>query len=73
MKIEEIENIELKFLDLNDYQELKTAMISAYTNMPGAYWKEEHIASLIEKFPDGQVVIKINGQLAGVDNGRLLV
>ena len=66
MKIEDIENIELKFLDLDDYQELKIAMISAYTNMPGAYWKEEHITSLINKFPEGQVVIKINGQLAGV-------
>ncbi|MFV1448347.1 bifunctional GNAT family N-acetyltransferase/carbon-nitrogen hydrolase family protein [Maribacter sp. HS] len=66
MKIDEIENIELKFLDLDDYQELKTAMISAYTNMPGSYWKEKHIKSLIEKFPEGQVVIKINGQLAGV-------
>ncbi|WP_396632459.1 bifunctional GNAT family N-acetyltransferase/carbon-nitrogen hydrolase family protein [Maribacter sp. R86514] len=66
MKIDEIENIELKFLDLDDYQELKTAMISAYTNMPGSYWKEEHIKSLIDKFPEGQVVIKINGQLAGV-------
>ena len=66
MKIDEIENIELKFLDLDDYQELKTAMISAYTNMPDAYWKEAHIKSLIDKFPEGQVVIKINGQLAGV-------
>ncbi|WP_300021698.1 bifunctional GNAT family N-acetyltransferase/carbon-nitrogen hydrolase family protein [uncultured Maribacter sp.] len=66
MKIDEIENIELKFLDLDDYQELKTAMISAYTNMPGSYWKEKHIKSLIDKFPEGQVVIKINGQLAGV-------
>tara|TARA_R110002051_G_scaffold70772_1_gene127524 strand:- start:82298 stop:83824 length:1527 start_codon:yes stop_codon:yes gene_type:complete len=66
MKIDEIENIELKFLDLDDYQELKTAMISAYTNMPGSYWKEEHIKSLIDKFPEGQVVIKINGQIAGV-------
>ncbi|MDO1513171.1 bifunctional GNAT family N-acetyltransferase/carbon-nitrogen hydrolase family protein [Maribacter confluentis] len=66
MNIDEIENIELKFLDLDDYQELKTAMISAYTNMPGSYWKEEHIKSLIDKFPEGQVVIKINGQLAGV-------
>jgi len=66
MKIEEIENIELKFLDLDDYQELKTAMISAYSNMPGAYWKEKHIEALIKKFPDGQVVIKINGKLAGV-------
>ncbi|WP_405379781.1 bifunctional GNAT family N-acetyltransferase/carbon-nitrogen hydrolase family protein [Maribacter sp. LLG6340-A2] len=66
MKIDEIENIELKFLTIDDYQELKTAMISAYTNMPGSYWKEKHIKSLIEKFPEGQVVIKINGQLAGV-------
>ncbi|TLP76994.1 bifunctional GNAT family N-acetyltransferase/carbon-nitrogen hydrolase family protein [Maribacter sp. ACAM166] len=66
MKIDEIENIELKFLNLDDYQELKTAMISAYASMPSAYWKEEHIKSLIDKFPEGQVVIKINGQLAGV-------
>ena len=36
MKIDEIENIELKFLDLDDYQELKAAMISAYANMPGS-------------------------------------
>ncbi len=65
MKAKDIENIELKFLDLKDYQELKTAMISAYTNMPDSYWKEHHIASLIKKIPEGQVVIKINGQLAG--------
>jgi predicted amidohydrolase/GNAT superfamily N-acetyltransferase len=65
MKTKDIENIELKFLDINDYQELKIAMISAYTNMPDSYWKESHIESLINKFPEGQVVIKINGQLAG--------
>ena len=65
MKIKEIENIELKFLDLKDYKELKEAMISSYTNMPGSYWKEDQIKSLIDKFPDGQVVIKINGYLAG--------
>ena len=65
MKTKDIENIELKFLDLDDYQELKTTMISAYTNMPDSYWKEHHIKSLIQKFPEGQVVIKINGQLAG--------
>ena len=65
MKTKAIENIELKFLDLDDYQELKTTMISAYTNMPDSYWKEHHIKSLIHKFPEGQVVIKINGQLAG--------
>lgn len=65
MKTKDIENIELKYLDLADYQELKDAMISAYTHMPDSYWKESHIESLINKFPEGQVVIKINGQLAG--------
>lgn len=63
--IQEIDNIELKFLSLDDYQELKVAMIQAYKSMPNAYWKEHHIESLIKRFPDGQVVIKINGQLAG--------
>ncbi len=33
--------------------------------MPDSYWKEDHIQSLIDKFPDGQVVLKINGELAG--------
>jgi predicted amidohydrolase/GNAT superfamily N-acetyltransferase len=65
MKTKDIENIELKYLELKDYQELKTAMISAYSNMPESYWKEHHIDSLINKFPEGQVVIKINGELAG--------
>ncbi|GAA4112334.1 bifunctional GNAT family N-acetyltransferase/carbon-nitrogen hydrolase family protein [Aquimarina addita] len=65
MNIQDIENIELKFLDLTDYQELKEAMIQAYTTMPNAYWKEDQIESLIKKFPDGQIVIKVNGQIAG--------
>ncbi|MFT7036851.1 MAG: hypothetical protein ACJA2S_005391, partial [Cyclobacteriaceae bacterium] len=60
-----IENIELQFLTLNDYKELKAAMIEAYSSMPDSYWKEAHIRSLINKFPEGQVVIKINNELAG--------
>lgn len=63
--IHDIENIELKYLTLEDYQELKDVMIEAYANMPGSYWRKYHIKSLIEKFPEGQVVIKVNGQLAG--------
>ena len=63
--LKEIENIELKYLTLNDYQELKTAMIEAYSTMPNSYWKEAHLKSLLEKFPQGQVVIKVNGIIAG--------
>ena len=63
--IQNIENIELQYLTIHDYQELKAAMIEAYSSMPGSYWKETQIQSLIDKFPEGQVVIKINDQLAG--------
>ncbi|WP_204260385.1 carbon-nitrogen hydrolase family protein [Muriicola jejuensis] len=50
---------------MDDYQELKKAMIEAYTSMPNAYWREHHIEKLIDLFPEGQVVMKINGELAG--------
>jgi len=63
--IESIENIELQFLTLADYKELKSTMIEAYSSMPNSYWKESHIKLLIDKFPQGQVVIKINDELAG--------
>lgn len=63
--MEDIENIELKYLSLDDYQELKEAMIASYTTMPDAYWKESQIKKLIDMFPEGQVVIKINSQIAG--------
>lgn len=65
LKKQDIENIELTYLSLNDYQELKATMIESYTNMPDSYWKEHHIASLIKRFPEGQVVIKVNDQIAG--------
>lgn len=64
-KMSDIENIELSFLSFNDYQELKEAMIEAYSNMDNAYWKEKQIKFLIDKFPEGQIVIKVNNQIAG--------
>lgn len=63
--LREIENIELKFLTVDDYEDLKSAMIDSYTSMPNSIWTKKHIESLIDKFPDGQVVIKVNGHLAG--------
>ncbi|WKD86287.1 Deaminated glutathione amidase [Polaribacter huanghezhanensis] len=63
--IQNIENIELQFLTLDDYKALKKAMIEAYATMPDSYWRESQIKALIDKFPKGQVVIKINGELAG--------
>ena len=63
--MKDIENIELTFLKIEDYPELKNAMIESYGKMPNLYWKESHIASLISKFPEGQVVMKVNNEFAG--------
>ncbi|MEZ5172551.1 MAG: bifunctional GNAT family N-acetyltransferase/carbon-nitrogen hydrolase family protein [Bacteroidia bacterium] len=60
-----IENIELDLLTIEDYQELKIAMQSAYKSMPESYWKEHHIKRLLQVFPEGQAVIRVNGQIAG--------
>ncbi|MCJ7764544.1 MAG: GNAT family N-acetyltransferase, partial [Thiovulaceae bacterium] len=59
------ENIELSFLSMDDYQELKEIMLLVYEPIPDAYWTKEQLRSLIEKFPDGQVVIKVDGEIAG--------
>lgn len=60
-----IENVQLTLLSLDDYQELKKAMIEAYTNLADPYWEEHQIQTLISKFPEGQIVIKVNEQIAG--------
>ncbi|HSG68407.1 MAG TPA: bifunctional GNAT family N-acetyltransferase/carbon-nitrogen hydrolase family protein [Bacteroidales bacterium] len=63
--MKEIDNIEMSYLSFDDYQELKEAMIDSYTSMPNSYWKERHIKALIKKFSEGQVVLKVNNQIAG--------
>ena len=59
-----IDNIELVFLKMEDYDEIRDVMKDVYAHMPNAYWKENHIRSLIEKFPEGQVGIKVDNVLA---------
>lgn len=65
MNVEDIENIELRFLSRSDYEDLKAGMIEAYPSLEEPYWTEQEIESLIEKFPDGQIIIRVNGELAG--------
>ena len=60
-----IENVEMRFLQLEDYPELKKVTVSSYGSMPNAFWTEQQIKTLIEKFPEGQVVILVDGVLAG--------
>ncbi|MDD2790462.1 MAG: carbon-nitrogen hydrolase family protein [Sulfurimonas sp.] len=59
------ENIELVYLSMDDYEELKDVMLLVYAPMSDAYWKREQIQTLIDRFHEGQIVIKINGEIAG--------
>src|SRR5690606_35552814 len=70
--MEKIENISLAYLTVEDYQDLKDAMIESYSTMPNQYWREAQIKSLIEKFPEGQVVIKVNDQIAGCASSLII-
>lgn len=62
---DEIHNVEISLLSKEDYNELKAAMITSYPNIPNAFWKEDQIQTLLDKFPEGQVTVKVNGRIAG--------
>ena len=61
-------SIGLRNLRINDYIELKSSMIKAYPNWEGAYWKEHHIASLLDRFPDGYMRVRRCAQARAIEN-----
>ena len=61
----EIHNVELAYLSLSDYDELKKVMITSYGTMANSYWQHNSIKTLINIFPEGQIAIKVNGEFAG--------
>lgn len=57
--------IELRNLSVRDYKELRISMIESYHDMPHEYWSEREIKNLVNKFPEGQFCIEIDGKIAG--------
>ena len=64
-KIDKIENIDLEYLKLKDYEQMKEIMIAVYPNIPDPFWEKKDIQKLLRIFPEGQVVVKVNGEIAG--------
>ncbi|MDX1908327.1 MAG: bifunctional GNAT family N-acetyltransferase/carbon-nitrogen hydrolase family protein [Bacteroidia bacterium] len=56
--------IELRNLHLEDYDDLKKAMLRAYASIGDMYWGEHEIARLLELFPEGQLALLVNGRVA---------
>lgn len=60
-----IEQLEIENLSVEDYQELLEAMKASYPKWSGNYWSMESIENLINIFPNGQIVVKVNGKVVG--------
>ncbi|MCB0570992.1 MAG: bifunctional GNAT family N-acetyltransferase/carbon-nitrogen hydrolase family protein [Phaeodactylibacter sp.] len=61
----DIQKIELRNLELSDYRELKQAMLEAYPDWVNPAWTEGQIRTLLEIFPDGQLVILADDKVVG--------
>ncbi len=61
----DIKQLAVERLNINDYHELISAMKAAYPDWQGGYWSELALAKLIERFPEGQLVIKADGKVVG--------
>lgn len=59
------QHIEICPLKPEQYSELLTVMKNAYPNWQGSYWSEKSIQKLTEIFPEGQLVVLIDGKVAG--------
>ncbi|KYG80188.1 putative amidohydrolase [Roseivirga ehrenbergii] len=61
----EIQKIELRQLEISDFKNLTESMKAAYENWSGGWWDEHHIQKLIDIFPEGQLVIVADDEIAG--------
>src|SRR6476620_5094675 len=61
----QINSVELRNLRIEDYAELKSSMVEAYSEMEGSHWREHHIKKLLDIFPEGQLVILVDGKVVG--------
>jgi predicted amidohydrolase/GNAT superfamily N-acetyltransferase len=61
----DLQSIELRNLEVQDYQELKKSMKSAYTDMDEDYWDANSIKKLIRIFPEGQICVTVNDEVVG--------
>lgn len=65
----EISKVELRNLRIEDYQQLRMSMQHAYTDadmkMDEPYWGLNDIKRLLRIFPEGQLVILVDGKVVG--------
>src|SRR5690554_7164155 len=62
----QINKVELRNLEVEDYIELKNSMLQAYEEgVEDPYWKKEEIRRLLKIFSEGQLVIVVDDVVVG--------
>lgn len=58
-----IDKIDLRLINLDDFDELKAIMERVYSSMPNSAWQKHQVEKLVKLFPEGQVGIIVDGKL----------
>jgi len=56
-----IDKIELKHLSFSEYRDIQALMEKCYPNIDDPAWTKNQIKKLVDLFPDGQIVVKVDG------------
>lgn len=57
--------VTVRNLKLTDYQDLREAMELSYAAIDEDAWKRREVASLLKRFPEGQIAVEVNGTVVG--------
>ncbi len=63
--MDDIEKVELRQLNIQDFEELKATEEEAYANWEGTNWRRHNIRTLLSIFPEGQLGILVNDKIVG--------
>ncbi|MFI5150235.1 MAG: bifunctional GNAT family N-acetyltransferase/carbon-nitrogen hydrolase family protein [Bacteroidia bacterium] len=63
--VEEIRKVEVRELQVEDYLGMADSMHQAYRDWTGSVWSREQIEQMVELFPEGQLVVLVNGRVVG--------
>lgn len=58
-------NVQVRHLLLSDYEDLREAMDLSYQGLDDDPWRRRQVASLLKRFPDGQICVEVNGRVVG--------
>lgn len=58
-------NVRIRNLEISDYRDLREAMERCYAGVDHEAWKRREVASLLMRFPEGQLCVEVNGRVVG--------